>query len=85
MHGENEKGASSAPRWLVAGPGFAPGFREVIRYLQTERQCLQALDLERRKKVKSLSELFAEEAEAAAEPEDAEQSEAVTEPDAETD
>jgi hypothetical protein len=37
------------------------GFKEMNRYLNTERTALQALGLERRKKVKSLTDLLREE------------------------
>jgi len=61
---------------LVAGPGFEPGLQR-IKSLPPNR---------RRKPVKTLAELFSEEAEAGAEPEvETESPEAVTEPDAETD
>ena len=47
----------------VNGGGWdlQPGFKELNRYLQTERQALQALGLERRQKIRTLAELFAEE------------------------
>ena len=47
----------------LSGDGWdlQPGFKELNRFLQTERQALQALGLERRQKMKTLAELFAEE------------------------
>jgi hypothetical protein len=38
------------------------GFKELNRYLKTERQALRDLGLERRQKVKTLAELLSEEA-----------------------